>query len=57
VAKAKKGNLVRVRLKSTESSYCYYTVKNKRNMPNKMELKKYDPFVRKHVLFKESGKV
>lgn len=57
MAKAKKGNLVRVRLKSSESGFCYYTVKNKRNMPDKMELMKYDPFVRKHVLFKESGKV
>ncbi|MEX2444937.1 MAG: 50S ribosomal protein L33 [Alkalispirochaeta sp.] len=57
MAKAKKGNLVRVRLKSTESGYCYYTQKNKRNTPNKMEFMKYDPFVRKHVLFKESGKV
>jgi large subunit ribosomal protein L33 len=57
VAKAKKGNLVRVRLKSSESGYCYYTLKNKRNSPNKMEFMKYDPFVRKHVLFKESGKV
>ena len=57
MAKAKKGNLVRVRLKSSKSGFCYYTVKNKRNMPDKMTLMKYDPFVRKHVLFKESGKV
>jgi len=57
VAKKAKGNLTRVRLKSTESGYCYYTTKNKRNMPNKMEMMKYDPFIRKHVLFKESGKV
>ena len=57
MAKPKKGNLVRVRLKSTESGFCYYTTKNKRNTPNKMEFMKYDPFVRKHVLFKESGKV
>ncbi len=57
MAKKAKGNLTRVRLKSTESGYCYYTTKNKRNMPNKMEMMKYDPFIRKHVLFKESGKV
>lgn len=57
MAKQKKGNLTRVRLKSTESGYCYYTTKNKRTIPNKMEFMKYDPFVRKHVLFKESGKV
>jgi large subunit ribosomal protein L33 len=57
MAKAKKGNLTRVRLQSTESPHCYYTTKNKRNMPGKMELRKYDPVVRKHVLYKESGKV
>lgn len=57
MAKAKKGNIVKVRLQSTESKHCYYTEKNRRNMPNKMELKKYDPVVRKHVLYKETGKV
>ncbi|MFP4329722.1 MAG: 50S ribosomal protein L33 [Spirochaetaceae bacterium] len=57
MAKKGKGNLVRVRLKSTESGHCYYTTKNKRNTPDKMEFKKYDPVVRKHVLYKESGKV
>ena len=29
---------------------------NKRNMPEKMEIKKYDPVVRKHVMYKE-GKI
>lgn len=53
----KKGNVVRVRLKSSESPHCYYTTKNKKNIPDKMELMKYDPVVRKHVLYKESGKV
>ena len=53
----KKGNLTRVRLKSSESPHCYYTTKNKKNIPGKMELMKYDPVIRKHVLYKESGKV
>lgn len=57
MAKKAKGNLTRVRLKSTESKHSYYTVKNKKNTPDKMEFKKYDPVVRKHVLYKESGKV
>ncbi|AFG38808.1 50S ribosomal protein L33 [Spirochaeta africana] len=57
MASKKKGTLTRVRLKSTESGHCYYTTKNKRNLPDKMEFKKYDPVVRKHVLYKESGKV
>ncbi|MBT7330225.1 MAG: 50S ribosomal protein L33, partial [Oceanospirillaceae bacterium] len=30
------------------------TTKNKRTMPDKMELKKYDPKVRKHVMYKEA---
>lgn len=57
MAKKSKGNIVKVRLKSSESGHCYYTTKNKRNIPDKMEMKKYDPVVRKHVLYKESGKV
>lgn len=57
MAKKSKGNLVRVRLKSTESKHSYYTVKNRKNTPDKMEFNKYDPVIRKHVLYKESGKV
>lgn len=57
MASKTKGNLQRVRLKSTESPHCYYTVKNKRNLPNKLEFRKYDPVVRRHVLYRESGKV
>ncbi|HET7556699.1 MAG TPA: 50S ribosomal protein L33, partial [Rhodanobacteraceae bacterium] len=29
---------------------------NKKNTPDKMEVKKYDPVVRKHVIYKE-GKI
>ena len=29
-------------------------MKNKRNTPGKMEIKKFDPVVRKHVMFKEA---
>lgn len=32
----------------------YDTKKNKRNTPDKMELKKYCPFCRKHTVHKES---
>ncbi len=31
-----------------------YTQKNKRTKTNKLELKKFDPVVRQHVLFKEA---
>ncbi len=50
---AKKGARVVVRMVSTESGHIYITSKNRRNDPNRLELKKYDPFVRKHVLYKE----
>lgn len=43
-----------VRLKSTESEHCYYTSKNKRNNPDRLEKRKYDPIVRKHVLYREA---
>ena len=32
----------------------YYTTKNKRTQTNKLELKKYDPVKREHVIFKEA---
>ncbi len=50
---AKPGNRVQVKLKSTESPHKYYTVKNKRNTTARIELRKYDPVLRKHVLYKE----
>jgi large subunit ribosomal protein L33 len=51
---AKKGPRETVRLKSTESTSCYWTVKNKRNTTERMELRKYDPLLRKHAVFKEA---
>ena len=35
------------------TGFTYYTTKNKRLQQGKLELKKYDPVVRKHVVFKE----
>ena len=44
-----------IRLNSTaDTGHFYTTSKNKRTMPEKMEIKKYDPVVRKHVIYKES---
>ena len=51
---AKSGNRIIVKLKSTQSAFCYTTTKNKRNIPDKLAFRKYDPIVRKHVLFRES---
>ncbi len=46
-----------IRLNSSAGTGHFYTTsKNKRTMPEKMEVKKYDPVVRKHVLYKE-GKI
>jgi len=49
-----KSNTVLVKLvSSADTGYYYVTKKNPRKMPDKIELKKYDPKARKHVLFKE----
>jgi large subunit ribosomal protein L33 len=39
---------------SAGTGHFYTTSKNKRNMPEKMEIKKFDPVVRKHVMYKEA---
>jgi len=50
---AGKGHRVTVKLRSSESPYTYSVKKNKQNTKERLELKKYDPVVRKHVTFKE----
>jgi large subunit ribosomal protein L33 len=39
---------------SAGTGFYYTTTKNKRTTPDKLEFKKYDPVVRKHVEFKET---
>ena len=39
---------------SAGTGHFYTTTKNQRTMPGKMEIKKFDPVVRKHVLYKET---
>ncbi|MGB5275711.1 MAG: 50S ribosomal protein L33 [Gammaproteobacteria bacterium] len=39
---------------SAGTGHYYTTTKNKKNMPEKMEIKKFDPVVRKHVPYKEA---
>ena len=51
---AKKGVREKVKLKSSESAECIWTYKNKRNTPDRLELKKYDKKLRKRVTFKEA---
>ena len=38
---------------SAGTGHFYTTTKNKRTIPDKMEIKKYDPVARKHVVYKE----
>jgi len=39
---------------SAGTGHFYTTTKNKRTMPDKMEIRKYDPVARKHVVYKET---
>ncbi len=52
-----KSNDVRpiIKLRSTAGTgYTYVTRKNRRNDPERMVLRKFDPVVRQHVEFKEA---
>lgn len=45
----------KIKLVSTaDTGHFYTTTKNKRTMPEKMEIRKFDPVVRKHVVYKEA---
>jgi large subunit ribosomal protein L33 len=46
---------IKIKLKSSESAHCYFTTKPKAS--KKLEIMKYDPNLRKHVLYKESKKL
>ncbi|MBX2885145.1 MAG: 50S ribosomal protein L33 [Granulosicoccus sp.] len=39
---------------SAGTGHYYTTTKNRRTMTEKLEIKKFDPVVRKHVMYKES---
>nr|WP_218929300.1 50S ribosomal protein L33 [Actinomyces bowdenii] len=44
-----------IKLVSTAGTgYTYVTRKNRRNTPDRLVVRKYDPVVRRHVEFKES---
>ena len=45
--------LVRI-LSTADTGYFYVKKKNPRTQTEKLEMRKYDPVVRKHVLFKEA---
>jgi large subunit ribosomal protein L33 len=52
---ASKRDLIRM-ISSAGTGHFYTTDKNKKTIPGKLEMLKYDPKVRKHVMYKE-GKI
>ena len=50
-----KPNTILVKMVSTaDTGFFYVKKKNPRTSTEKLEMRKYDPVVRKHVMFKES---
>ncbi len=50
-----KGNTINIKMLSTaETGYFYVKKKNPRTKTEKLEMKKYDPRARKHVMFRET---
>ncbi len=50
-----KGIREKIKLASSAGTgHFYTTTKNKRTMSGKLEIMKYDPIARKHVLYKET---
>ena len=50
-----KGAREKIKLESSAGTgHFYTTTKNKRNRPEKMLIKKFDPVARKHVDYKET---
>lgn len=52
------GNSKREKIKlvsSADTGYFYTATKNKSLSTEKLEIKKYDPVVRKHIIFKEKA--
>ena len=46
---------IQIKLESTaDTGYYYVTKKNPRTTTEKLEFRKYDPVVKKHVAFKEA---
>ena len=53
---AKPATIVIKMVSSADTGFYYTTKKNPRTKTEKLELRKYDPIARKHVVFKE-GKI
>ncbi|MGI8650825.1 MAG: 50S ribosomal protein L33 [Rubrobacter sp.] len=48
------GARVIVKLRSTESPHVYTTMKSRRNTSERIRMRKYDPVVGRHVLYRET---
>ncbi|MEI7631765.1 MAG: 50S ribosomal protein L33 [bacterium] len=55
---AKKGDKRKIigMVSSESGNRTYYTRKNTQNTPDKLKLRKYDPVLRKHVIYEETKK-
>lgn len=60
MAKKSKGNRIQVILECTEHKATgkpgtsrYITIKNRKNTPDRMELKKFNPILKKYTIHKE----
>ncbi|QJC28790.1 50S ribosomal protein L33 [Enterobacteriaceae endosymbiont of Plateumaris consimilis] len=51
---AKKSRNIIKLISSAGTGHFYTTTKNKKSNSKKLELKKFDPFIRKHVIYKEN---
>ena len=50
-----KATTIKIKLLSTaDTGFFYVTKKNPRTKTEKLEFRRYDPVVRKHVMFKEA---
>jgi len=50
-----KANSIQIKLvSSADTGYYYIARKNPRTLTDKIEVRKYDPVARKHVIFKEA---
>ncbi len=50
-----KSNTILIKMESTAGTgYFYVAKKNPRTQTEKLEMRKYDPVARKHVVFKEN---
>jgi large subunit ribosomal protein L33 len=52
-AKKKRAAILFKLVSTAETGFYYVARRNPKKRPDKMEFKKYDPKVKKHVLFKE----